>query len=555
MPILQRFVFLLTLSSSAQGADIVAVLNIDAAGPQKVAAAKSMPGVDWWIELGSRLIVRGDESNLPRWNVVPVLSTHEALEPGDLILWTALHCSGEHDHELVQKTLADPFLQVPGATLTLRGAKALLPEQQPLHANQVVLAQAANRNIPKSSESFTELTDQVSVERYAQTQAALAGFDRQENDELFAAIAWLEGELAGLPVELRREPWGLLTSRAPNLIAIQRGSVTPDEVFVIGAHLDSRNAGFDAASPSPGAEDNGSGSAGVLEVARAFAGATPRSTIVYAWFTGEERGLFGSSGYVSQQLAANTRIRGMLNMDMISYTSVADQRAAIISTTFATDLLDRLAASGAMHSGLDLVLRYNACCSDHMPFLDAGIPAVSTIQADVTSYPHYHRFTDTVDHLTPDLGVQITRMNAGLLASLAGIEPDGQAAFAVDGGISGYWYDPAQSGQGFQIEVLASGDAVVTWYTFDENGNQLWLIGSGTVAGNEIQVDFVQPGGGFFPPNFDPAAIHLAAWGTAVFRFASCSEGDVEWQPVAGGAGGMPLVRLTQPGGLTCGPN
>ena len=545
--------FCLACAANARAADVVAILNIDSVGAEKVAMAKSMQGVDWWIELGSRLIVSGDEAHIGAWNEVPLLSLHPAMSPEDLLLLTPTHCSGDHDHQRHSKLLQDPFLQVPGATVTLRRAKSLLPEQQPLAANQVVAVQLANRQISPMSENFSTLVDQISVENYRETLATLAQFNRQRNDELFDAIEWLEGELSELPLDLRRETYPPLPSRPPNLIAIQRGATNPDDVLVIGAHLDSRNAARDNTLPSPGAEDNASGSAAVLEIARVLAGSTPKSTIVYAWFTSEEIGLVGSTGWVEQQQDAGTQIRAMLNMDMISYSSVPKQRAAIISTTFAADLLDDLAASGAEHTDLQLVLRYNTCCSDHAPFLDAGIPAVSSIQADRTTYPHYHRATDTIDHLTPELGVQIARMNAGLLADLAGIEPDG-VAFEVSGGISGYWYDPDQAGQGFQVEVLTGGDAVLTWYTFDEEGNQLWLIGSGRADGDTIEVDLLEPSGGAFPPNFDAATVQLNPWGTAILRFASCSVGSVDYQPLGGELtpGNMPLVRLTRPGGLDC---
>ena len=541
------------LCSKAVAGDVVAILNIDSVGPEKVAEAKSMSGVDWWIEVGSRLVVRGDEAFVEKWRAVPVLSVHAAVEPEELLLWTQMHCSADHDHDVLTKTVTDPFLAVPGASISLRGAKSVLPQQQPLMANQVVLAQAANLPVHAKAASYTNLVSGIQADRYAASLAALSAYDRQEQDGLFAAIEVIENELAPLPLEVRREQWGLLPSRAPNLIAIQRGSTNPEDVVVIGAHLDSRNA-FRNSEPSPGAEDNGSGSAAVLEIARTLSSANPESTIIYAWFTGEEQGLLGSTDWIAQQQAAGTQIRAMLNMDMISYTSVPDQRAAIISTTFATDLLDDLAAAGLQHTELDLLLRYNSCCTDHVPFLEAGIPAVATIQADRTSYPHYHQSTDTVDHLTPDLGVQIARMNAALLANLAGIAPEGDASFDVDGGISGYWYDPDQSGQGFQVEVLENGDAVVTWYTFSDSGEQLWLIGSGSVDGDTVQVDFVAPSGGLFPPNFDPATIQLTAWGSATFQFAACSEGSVSWDPVsdATAAGSMPLARLTQPGGLVC---
>ena len=553
---MQLYTFLIVviaLSTPAHGTDVLAVLNIDSVGAKKVADAKAMDGVDWWIEVGPRLLVSGDESNVGRWNAVPILSLHAAVTPEELVLLDSLHCH-DGDTDPLHKTVHDPFLQVPGATIGWHAGKATPLEHTVLHANQVVLAQLANLPAVPQAVDYSAVTDRISVERYSEALTALADFNRQESPEIFAAIEWLESQLSELPVEIRRDAYSQRPSRPPNLVAVHYGTTTPDDVIVIGAHLDSRNGPRTSTKASPGAEDNGSGSAGVLEAARAIAGTTTDSTIIFAWFTGEETGLLGSTAWVRQQQEKDVQIRAMLNMDMISYTSDQNRRSAVINSTFAFDLLGQLAASGVQHSDLDLSVRYTSCCTDHVPFLNAGIPAVATIQADGTSYPHYHRFTDTPDHLTPDLGVQITRMNVGLLAELAGVDLSGTPEFTVAGGTSGYWYDPEQSGHGFQVEVLEGAEAVVTWYTFDHEGQQMWLIGTGTVSGDQIDVEFVRPTGGFFPPDFMSSSVALDPWGTAVFRFQNCSEGAVQWQPLSESltAGTMPLIRLTNPDGLVC---
>ena len=129
------------------------------------------------------------------------------------------------------------------------------------------------------------------------------------------------------------------------------------------------------------------------------------------------------------------------------------------------------------------------------------------------------------------------------------------ATFAITPGITGSWYNPAQSGQGFNVEVLPNNIFVAFWYVFDKNGNNLWLSGTGTVSGDSVTVNLVQTNGGFFPPNFDPTKITRPQWGTVTFKFTDCTNGTATWTPVDTvnfSAGNTPLKRLTNVDGLAC---
>jgi hypothetical protein len=122
------------------------------------------------------------------------------------------------------------------------------------------------------------------------------------------------------------------------------------------------------------------------------------------------------------------------------------------------------------------------------------------------------------------------------------------------GDISGSWYDPAQSGHGLMLEVIDRGLTVVTWYTFDPNGQPLWLAGAGRVQGSVLEVPVQTVSGGRFPPLFDPNAVQRQAWGTLRIEFAGCDEATLRWTPSAAGyaAGSMPLKRLSTIQGARC---
>jgi plastocyanin len=129
------------------------------------------------------------------------------------------------------------------------------------------------------------------------------------------------------------------------------------------------------------------------------------------------------------------------------------------------------------------------------------------------------------------------------------------AEFAIDSGITGAWYDPAQSGHGLFVEILPDNRFYATWFTFNPAGNeQSWFTGVGTYSGNIATITGMQiPAGGRWVPNFDPNHIVRNTWGMLNCVFSDCDHGKVDFNSVAGyGSGSMNLTRLTQPAGLQC---
>lgn len=124
---------------------------------------------------------------------------------------------------------------------------------------------------------------------------------------------------------------------------------------------------------------------------------------------------------------------------------------------------------------------------------------------------------------------------------------------ALGPGYSGTWYDPAQSGHGFFIEILPGNQMLVYWFTFSPQGDQAWFGGVGPITGSSAIVRGTQTTGGRFIPNFDPATIVRSDWGELRFSFSDCQTGRVDFDSIAGyGSGSMNLRRLTLPAGLEC---
>lgn len=125
----------------------------------------------------------------------------------------------------------------------------------------------------------------------------------------------------------------------------------------------------------------------------------------------------------------------------------------------------------------------------------------------------------------------------------------------VDGGHSGSWFDPTQSGQGLVLEITEAVDgdgarAVVSWYNYaaDGSGDPVWLIGEGPVVGETAIVDLLQGSGATFGAAFDPSDVDLSVWGQVRITFMSCDAATLSYESVVDGfgSGAHDLVRLTR---------
>lgn len=190
----------------------------------------------------------------------------------------------------------------------------------------------------------------------------------------------------GLSVEL--EPFLYAGNTYYNVVATQIGTEFPDQIHVIGAHFDSVN--------NPGADDNGTGTAIVMEVARILSRHRPARTIKYIAFDREEQGLKGSYAYVAQHTD--------LDIVMALVTDMVGHDAGF----YAMDIYGKPASSYVVNGVADAIDTYgdglgafvnlgSYAFSDHWPFEAAGIPACVVIERCYSCNPYYHTPNDAVD--------------------------------------------------------------------------------------------------------------------------------------------------------------
>lgn len=103
--------------------------------------------------------------------------------------------------------------------------------------------------------------------------------------------------------------------------------------------------------------------------------------------------------------------------------------------------------------------------------------------------------------------------------------------FEINNALSGTWYNPDRDGEGFIIDVANAGNIVISFYTYDNTGQQMWLIGTGDVDGSVAVIDFYVTEGGFYGSAFDPELVNKTFWGTGIFTFSECATGVADIMP------------------------
>ena len=207
-----------------------------------------------------------------------------------------------------------------------------------------------------------------------------------------------------------------------NIIADKIGSGSgPRAVVIVTAHLDSINLAGGASAPAPGADDNGTGSAGLLEIARAFENHRSVDDLRLILFGGEEQGLFGSKRYVASLSASErARIRAVVNMDMIGALNSPSRSVLLEGAPLSQTVINKLSQAATDYTGLTIETSLNPFASDHVPFINGGIPAVLTIEGADNANGDIHSARDTIEKINYDLALEILRLNIGFVAGEIG---------------------------------------------------------------------------------------------------------------------------------------
>jgi hypothetical protein len=357
-----------------------------------------------------------------------------------------------------------------------------------------------------------ELVGAVSPDRMFADVTALVGFGtrhtmsetRSETRGIGAARRWTEQEFRrisrecgdcleiALPADMVTGPRIPTPVEVVNVVAIQRGTGDPNRVIVISGHIDSRVSDvMDFTSDAPGANDDASGVAAVLEAARVLSRHRFEATLVYAVLSGEEQGLFGGRILADYAKAEGWVVEANLNNDIVGNSQgqsgvrdttrvrVFSEGTKTVETAAQADrrrynggevdsssrnlarYVDGIADRYLTNFDVDMIYRTDRFGrgGDQVEMLRAGFPAVR-ISEGAENYDHQHQdlrtengvvYGDTIDEMDFDYLGQVARLNIATMAALANapmvpsgvtiagaVRPDTTLSWTAAPGAAGY---------------------------------------------------------------------------------------------------------------------
>jgi hypothetical protein len=343
----------------------------------------------------------------------------------------------------------------------------------------------ADAGVPGMDLDIASIVGSVSADRISQNIQTLVAFGTRSscspqttgNQGIVAARDWIKAQfdaIGGLTTSLYTFTQTGCTQSfmRDDVVAVLRSTANPDRVVVVGGHYDSRTLSVtDGTSPAPGANDSGSQTALVLELARLFAGHTFDATLVFVAFAGEEQGLVGSKALASNigAVVPNGQVVAMLNCDIVGgntdtngpaelqqfrlYSPGTPREVGATTPDGTTD--DTSPSRGLMRYVATWGSEYVPTMTivpelredrpgrggDHESFIAAGRPGVRFIETVEspnagTTPSHEHSPNDLFMYVTPAYTARVAQVVASVAASLARA-PDAPVSLTVAGSGAG----------------------------------------------------------------------------------------------------------------------
>jgi len=252
------------------------------------------------------------------------------------------------------------------------------------------------------------------------------------------------------------------TGQTANVVATLKGTTNPELVYVVSSHYDSVAVG-------PGADDDTSGTAALLETARILARHPLPATVIFASFTGEEAGLLGSREFVRRAVDGGLKIVGALNNDMVGWSN--DYRLDNTIRYSNPGIRDIQHAAAMQFSNL---ITYDALyykSTDAAAYYEAYGDIVGGIGSyPVLGNPHYHQSHDLLEGINHQLIAEVAKTTAATVMLLAS--------------------SPSRL-KDVRVDSFKNGTATVTWTASPEKGVNGYLVAYGTPAkpdGQQVRV-------------------------------------------------------------------
>ena len=275
-----------------------------------------------------------------------------------------------------------------------------------------------------------EMLNQVNMDSLEATVQHLQDYGSRiwNSNNAFAASDWIASRMEALGLEVEQQPFNANTwmgsgAAAPNVIGIQRGTLYPDTYVVCGSHFDSFSYQAMSGGSAPGADDNATGVASVLESARIMTQYEFEYSIIYCAYGCEEMGLYGSEAYASRCQQQGMDIIGYFNNDMNGYLYGDQIHIDCIYPNSVEPIGTYYMNVGEVYYP-ELPIRhvnFNEGDSDHTSFNNHGYMGIYPFE----DYEHYSPYIHTPNDLIGtsvnsfEMSQQYCQMNIACLAEIA----------------------------------------------------------------------------------------------------------------------------------------
>ena len=270
-----------------------------------------------------------------------------------------------------------------------------------------------------SDERGPKMMDKITIEQLRDHVQSIH-FDRNPHDryrELEQVAEHIRRKFESYGLRVTRESFEWEGVEVCNIIGEKKGEIYPEKVIILGAH-------YDSVPGSPGADDNASAVAVLLEVARTVSSVNLGATVRFIAFTLEEDGYVGSILHAKKAKKEGTKIEGMISLEMVGFTAPTQNYPFYIDPKYYPSVGDFLGVvankkSAALMEKVRSSLKRNipqlpaefltvpgngegleeVRLSDHSPFWDQGFPALLVTDTSFLRNPNYHLPTDTIETL------------------------------------------------------------------------------------------------------------------------------------------------------------
>ncbi len=367
-----------------------------------------------------------------------VFATAERFDAGNMVMidenafvdngcYTLVYCPKAQQQQFDALLSTQDYVIVKGSVMPYKndGAVAIF--------NKEARLPRLTRDFPVVTEEdprIREMLNQVNMDSLEATVQHLQDYGQRlwNSDNAFAASDWIAGRMEALGLEVEQQPFYANTwlgsgQAAPNVIGIQRGTLYPDTYVVCGSHFDSFSYQAMSGGTAPGADDNATGVASVLESARIMTQYEFEYSIIYCAYGCEEMGLYGSEAYALRCQQEGMDIIGYFNNDMNGYLYGDQIHIDCIYPNSVEPIGTYYMNVGEVYYP-ELPIRhvnFNEGDSDHTSFNNHGYMGIYPFE----DYEHYSPYIHTPNDL---IGTSVTsfamsqqycQMNIACLAEIA----------------------------------------------------------------------------------------------------------------------------------------